>query len=40
MSYFESEDLPENLRPTGMLKKPYLIATMSEVVQAALAHPR
>lgn len=39
MSYFESADLPENLRPTGMLKKPYLIATMSEVVKTALQHP-
>lgn len=40
MTYFESASLPENLRPTGMLKKPYLIATMSEVIKAAIRHPR
>lgn len=39
MTYFESADLPENHRPTGMLKKPYLIATMSEVIKKALCQP-
>ena len=37
MAYFESDGLPEHLRPTGMLKKPYLIATMSEIVKDALS---
>lgn len=37
MSYFESSELPKHLRPTGMLKKPYLIATMSEIVRDALS---
>lgn len=40
MVYFESDGLPEHLRPTGMLKKPYLIATMSEVVKDALSRRR
>ena len=37
MSYYESSDLPPERRPTALLKKPYLIATMSEIVQQALA---
>lgn len=40
MAYFESDGLPEHLRPTGMLKKPYLIATMSEIVKDALSRRR
>lgn len=37
MSYYEASDLPPERRPTALLKKPYLIATMSEIVQQALA---
>ncbi len=40
MAYFESDGLPEHLRPTGMLKKPYLIATMSEIVKAAIGRSK
>lgn len=40
MAFFESDGLPEHLRPTGMLKKPYLIATMSEIVRDAISRRR
>lgn len=40
MPYYEAGDMPEHLRPTGFLKKPYLIATMAEVVKAAMFRPR
>lgn len=40
MAYFESDGVPEHLRPTGMLKKPYLIATMSEIVRDAISRRR
>ncbi len=40
MAYFESDGLPEHLRPTGMLKKPYLIATMSEIIQDAISRSK
>lgn len=40
LSYLESADMPEHLRPTSLLKKPYLIATMAEVVRDAISRPR
>jgi signal transduction histidine kinase/CheY-like chemotaxis protein len=40
LSYLESTELPEHLRPTSLLKKPYLIATMAEVVRDAIDRPR
>jgi len=39
-AYLESAELPEHLRPTSLLKKPYLIATMAEVVRDAIDRPR